>query len=149
MAELDETPEEVTILLVEDNRDHAELIQRSFHEHGLDGRIVHVVDGEAALRYLFQRGEYADRPRPRLILLDLRLPRVDGLEVLHEIKQSPELQRIPAVILTTSDADRDVARAYAEHANSYLVKPVDFAQFDGLMHDLGRYWLAWNRQPEE
>lgn len=148
MAGVAENPEVTTILLVEDNRDHAELIQRSFQEHGLEGRIEHVVDGEAALRYLFRRGEYADRPRPRLILLDLRLPRVDGLEVLHEIKQSPELQRIPAVVLTTSDADRDVARAYAEHANSYLVKPVDFAQFDGLMRDLGRYWLAWNRQPE-
>jgi len=143
-----DSAEPLTILLVEDNRDHAELIQRSFEEHGIEGRIDHVLDGEAALSYLFRRGEYADRPRPQLILLDLRLPRVDGLEVLHEIKQSPELQRIPAVVLTTSDADRDVARAYAEHANSYLVKPVDFSQFDDLMRDLGRYWLAWNRQPE-
>jgi len=147
MSERPEAGDPLTILLVEDNRDHAELIQRSFQEHGLDGSIEHVLDGESALSYLFRRGEFADRPRPRLILLDLRLPRVDGLEVLREIKQSPELQRIPAVVLTTSDADRDVARAYAEHANSYLVKPVDFSQFDGLMRDLGRYWLDWNRQP--
>ena len=148
MGEPAESADPLTILLVEDNRDHAELIQRSLQEHGLVGRIEHVLDGEAALRYLFRRGEFSDRPRPRLILLDLRLPRVDGLEVLHEIKRSPELQQIPAVVLTTSDADRDVSRAYAEHANSYLVKPVDFSQFDGLMRDLGRYWLAWNRQPE-
>jgi CheY-like chemotaxis protein len=147
MGERGETAES-TILLVEDNRDHAELIQRAFEEHGMEGHIEHLLDGEAALRYLFQRGEYAERPRPRLILLDLRLPRVDGFEVLHAIKQSPELQRIPAVILTTSDADRDVAKAYSEHANSYLVKPVDFSEFDALMRDVGRYWLAGNRQLE-
>jgi CheY-like chemotaxis protein len=145
-------PESVTILLVEDNRDHAELILRSMRENNVPGRIEHVSDGEAALRYLFRRGEYEDEaksPRPNLVLLDLRLPRIDGLEVLREIKNAAELQQIPAVILTTSDAERDVARAYAHHANSYLVKPVDFDKFDGLMRDLGGYWLGWNRQPED
>jgi CheY-like chemotaxis protein len=138
------------ILLVEDNVDHTELIMRSFENHLVANKIYHVPDGEAALDYLFRRADYADpekSPRPHVILLDLRLPRIDGLEVLNEIKGTDELNRIPVVVLTTSEAERDVARAYENHANSYLVKPVDFEMFSKLMVDLGFYWLAWNRHP--
>jgi CheY-like chemotaxis protein len=138
----------MTVLLVEDNVDHAELVLRTFDDHHIPIRIHHVTDGEAALDYLLHRGRFAQpeqSPRPHLILLDLRLPRVDGLEVLQEIKSSEDLQEIPTVILTTSEAERDVARAYQHHANSYLVKPVDFAKFTKLMDDLGLYWLGWNR----
>jgi CheY-like chemotaxis protein len=142
--------EPLVILLVEDNPDHAELITRSFEEHRVVNRIFHVADGEAALDYLFQRNAYADpssSPRPHVILLDLRLPKIDGLEVLKEIKASAELRRIPVVALTTSESERDMTGAYNRHVNSYLVKPVDFDKFGKLMDDLGFYWLAWNRKP--
>ncbi len=142
--------EPLVILLVEDNPDHAELIMRSFEEHRVANRVFHVPDGEAALDYLFQRGRYSDpgsSPRPHLILLDLRLPKIDGLKVLEHIKSSEELRRIPVVALTTSESERDMAGAYNRHVNSYLVKPVDFTKFCKLMDDLGFYWLAWNREP--
>lgn len=138
------------ILLVEDNQDHAELVIRNLEESQVANRVIHVEDGEAALDYMFGRGNYADRkpfPRPDLVLLDLRLPRIDGLEVLKEVKAHPELRAIPVVILTTSDAERDLAMAYEHHANSYVTKPVDFSIFNQLLRDLGFYWLAWNRRP--
>lgn len=140
----------LTILLVEDNPDHAELITRSFCEHRVANQLYRVPDGAVALDYLFQRGDYADpeqSPRPHLILLDLRLPKVDGLEVLREIKSDDELRLIPVVVLSTSEAERDVARAYEHRANSYLLKPVDFDKFVELMDELGFYWLGWNRRP--
>lgn len=143
-----ETP--VDILLVEDNASHAELVIRSLGEHRLAKTIHHVADGEAALDYLFRRGPFHDAkkyPRPQLVLLDLRLPKIDGLEVLKEIRQSEDLQRIPVVILSTSYAEPDVGKAYDYHANSYLVKPLDFEQFTQLMNDLGFYWLGWNHYP--
>jgi len=142
--------EPLTILLVEDNPDHAELIKRNFEDFQIANRLLHVEDGEAALDYLHARGRFADLasfPRPHLVLLDLRLPRVDGLEVLREIKCHPELQKLPTIILTTSDAERDLAKAYEYHANSYLTKPVGFPEFSQLLRDLGFYWLAWNRRP--
>lgn len=138
----------VIILLVEDNPDHAELVKRGLKEHRVANKIYHVSDGEEALDYLFRRGAYTDpekSPRPHVVLLDLRLPKIDGLEVLKEIRTCKELDRIPVVILTTSGAEMDVARAYDAHVNSYLVKPVDFEKFSQLMNDLGFYWLAWNR----
>ena len=142
--------EPLTILLVEDNPDHAELIKRNFDDFQIANRFLHVEDGEAALNYLHARGKYADRtafPAPHLVLLDLRLPKIDGLEVLKEIKSHPELQKLPTIILTTSDAERDLAKAYEYHANSYLTKPVGFPEFSQLLRDLGFYWLAWNRRP--
>ena len=142
--------EPLVILLVEDNPDHTELIVRSLQDHRVANRIFHVPDGEAALDYLFRRGEYEDpekSPRPHVVLLDLRLPKVDGQEVLQAIKTTEKLRRIPVVIVTTSEAERDVAQAYDSHANSYLVKPVDFDKFTQLMDDLGFYWLGWNRHP--
>jgi len=142
--------EPTVTLLVEDNRDHAELVMRSLAEHRVVNKVVHLTDGEMALDYLLHRGSYADTtqyPRPCVVLLDLRLPKVDGLEVLKTIKMTSELQGLPVVILTTSESERDMARAYEHHANSYLVKPVDFQKFQELMNDLGFYWLSWNRSP--
>jgi DNA-binding response OmpR family regulator len=100
---------------------------------------------------LFYRGEFSDphsSPRPHVILLDLRLPRVDGIDVLRAIKENESLKTIPVVVLTTSEAEKDVAKAYYNHANSYLVKPVGFQEFKKLMDDLGFYWLGWNTNPE-
>lgn len=148
MAEL--TGEPLHILLVEDNEAHAELIIRGMRDQQVANRIHHVFDGEQALDYLFMRGAYADyqkNPRPNFILLDLRLPRVDGLEVLRIIKTTPSLLRIPVVILTSSDAESDIAKSYDFHANSYVVKPLDFKTFTKLMKDLGFYWLGWNAKP--
>lgn len=142
--------EPVMVLLVEDNPDHAELIIRTLAEHRIANRIRHLSDGQQALEYLFRRGAFASpisSPRPHVILLDLRLPRVDGLQVLDEIKQDEELKIIPVVVLTTSEAEKDIARAYDNHANSYLVKPVGFEEFTQLMDDLGFYWLGWNTNP--
>ncbi len=142
--------EPVTILLVEDNAAHAELVIRSFEDHRMANKICHVSDGEEALDYLFRRGDYADPAkscRPQVILLDLRMPRIDGLEVLKEIKSTRELEKIPTVIFTTSSAEMDVAKAYEYHANSYLVKPVNFEEFNQLIDDIGFYWLAWNHHP--
>ena len=148
MAEL--TGDPLHILLVEDNEAHAELVIRGLRDQQVANRIHHVVDGEKALDYLFHRGAYSDpvqNPRPNLVLLDLRLPRVDGLEVLRIIKTTPDLLRIPVVILTSSDAESDIAKSYDYHANSYVVKPLDFKTFTKLMKDLGFYWLGWNAKP--
>ena len=144
------TGEALTILLVEDNLDHAELVIRNMEDFKVANKIVHLEDGEAALDYLHRRGEYADGtrfPMPHLMLLDLRLPKVDGLQVLKEVKSSETLRALPVVVLTTSDAERDLAMAYEYHANSYLTKPVDFNDFSRLLGDMGFYWLAWNKRP--
>jgi len=136
--------------LVEDNQDHAELILRGLVNHRVANKVHHVVDGEAALDYLNRRGQYGDEtmyPMPHLILLDLRLPKIDGLQVLRELKEQENLRRVPVVVLSTSKAEQDVAKAYDYHANSYLVKPVNFIDFTKLMDDLGFYWLAWNIKP--
>ncbi|MFQ5978908.1 MAG: response regulator [Candidatus Heimdallarchaeota archaeon] len=135
------------IMLVEDNVDHADLVKLSFKKHRVANKIIHVTEGEEALDYLSHRGAFVDseeHPLPSLILLDLRLPKIDGLEVLGEIKKADNLRQIPVVILTSSEAEKDVAKAYEHHANSYLVKPLDFNKFSTLMDDLGFYWLAWN-----
>jgi len=144
--------EPTLVMLVEDNADHAELVMRTFEEHRIANKISHFSDGQTALNYLFRRDGYADpasSPRPHVILLDLRLPRMDGLEVLQIIKGDDELKLIPVVILTTSKAEKDLARAYQNHANSYLVKPVGLEEFRSLMTDLGSYWLRWNTNPSE
>jgi DNA-binding response OmpR family regulator len=142
--------EPLRILLVEDNDDHAEAIERSLMTHQVANTIYRMIDGQQALDFLLRRGEYADpakSPRPHVVLLDLRLPKVDGLEVLKVTKESEQLKRLPVVILTSSQAEKDVAMAYDYHANSYVVKPLDFDKFTNLMKDMGFYWLAWNRNP--
>lgn len=143
--------EPVLVMLIEDNIDHAELVIRTLEEHRIANRVRHFADGQTALDYLFRRGEFSDPEtsrRPHLILLDLRLPHIDGVEVLQAIKNDDELKSIPVVILTTSEAEKDVIRAYMHHANSYLVKPVGFEEFKKLMDDLGFYWLGWNTHPQ-
>ena len=142
--------EPFTILLVEDNPAHAEMVKRSFEDHRVVNRIIHVTDGEMALDYLLRRGKYSDpqsSPRPHVVLLDLRLPKIDGLQVLKEIRSMDQISKTLVVILSTSAAESDVARAYEYHANSYLVKPVDFMKFTEMMDDLGFYWLGWNFFP--
>jgi CheY-like chemotaxis protein len=142
----------LVILLIEDNPDHAELILRNLKDHLEASKVYHLPDGAAALDYLYRCGEYASpekSPHPDVILLDLRLPKIDGLEVLRKVKADEKLHAIPVVILTTSEAENDIAQAYENHANSYLVKPVDFDMFAQLMQDLGFYWLRWNRRPWE
>lgn len=143
--------EPILVMLVEDNADHAELVIRTLEEHQIANKVRHFLDGQSALDYLFQRGEFsnpATHVRPHVILLDLRLPRVDGIDVLKAIKEDDHLKSIPVVVLTTSEAEKDVAKAYYNHANSYLVKPVGFDEFKSLMDDLGFYWLSWNTIPD-
>lgn len=140
--------EPITILLVEDEPAHAEIVRRNFETMTITNTLKHVSDGEAALDYLYRKNRFSDpasSPRPGLILLDLRLPKVDGLQVLKTIKTEHGLQNIPVVILSTSASEADVAMAYANNANSYLIKPVDFKQFGDLLEALGTYWMVWNR----
>lgn len=141
----------VTILLAEDDPAHAEIVRRTMAMVRIANHMEHVEDGQDALDYLFRRNQFSDpvkSPRPGLILLDLRMPRVDGLEVLKKIKIDPDLMQIPVVILTTSATETDMARAYKYHANSYLIKPVDFNKFTAMMEIIGYYWLMWNHTPE-
>ena len=143
--------EPVIILLVEDEPAHAEIVRRNLADFRIANRpvqLMHVADGQEALDYLFRQGEFQDpgrSPRPHLILLDLRLPKVDGLEVLQTVKSDANLANIPVIVLTTSSAGVDIVKAYGNHANSYLVKPVDCAQFRKLMDAIGFYWLVWNQ----
>jgi CheY-like chemotaxis protein len=144
--------EPIVILLVEDEPAHIEIVRRNFEISRLANRLLYVEDGQAALDYLYREGEYNDPekfPMPNLILLDLRLPKVDGLEVLKTIKSDPKLSNIPVVILTTSAAESDKVKSYDYHANSYLVKPVDFSQFVRLMDTFGYYWIVWNQYPHQ
>ena len=139
--------EPVMVLLVEDNDDHAELVMRQMADHRIANNVVRLADGQEALDYLFRKGKFEDpesNPRPHVIFLDLRLPKVDGLEVLKELKESKDLRNIPVVVLTTSEGERDVAKAYLNHTNSYVVKPVDYQKFRDLLDDLGFYWMSWN-----
>ncbi|MDD3801252.1 MAG: response regulator [Desulfuromonas thiophila] len=143
--------EAIVILLAEDEPAHAEIVRRTLEQSRIANRLIHVSDGQQALDYLYRRPPFAEpqqAPRPGLILLDLRMPRVDGLEVLERVKSDPALAGIPVVVLTTSAAETDLLQAYDRHANSYVVKPVDFAKFTALMETLGYYWLIWNRLPQ-
>jgi two-component system response regulator len=137
-----------TILLIEDDEAHAALITRILEGVNPGAEIRLAYDGEEAIEYLFQQGKYADpelSQRPALVLLDLRLPRVDGQEVLKAIKQSEALKAIPVVVLTSSESEYDVDTAYRNHANSYLVKPLGFDEFSVLLQELSTYWLLKNR----
>lgn len=149
-ADFSEIKEPVKILLVEDNPAHAELSMRCFSDHRLPNEVHHVPDGEAALDYLNQRGEYEDpeeAPEVQLVLLDLRLPKLSGLEVLQEIKTSEKLKSLPVIMLSTSNADKDIMTAFSNGANSYVIKPIDFGDFTQLIEDLGLFWMSWNISP--
>ncbi len=132
-----------TVLLVEDDETHAELVMRCFEDLEL-ARVHWVEDGREALDYLFQRGKHSDSVRPDLILLDLRLPKTGGHEVLQRIKGCDDLRCIPVVVLTTSSNKDDVMKAYLYHANSYIVKPIGFDEFYRTVKDVGIYWLKRN-----
>ncbi|MGZ9235871.1 MAG: response regulator [Anaerolineales bacterium] len=141
----------IEILLVEDNPRDAELTIRALKKKHLANKLFHVQDGVAALDFLFARGTFADRnveDSPKVILLDLKLPRVNGLEVLREIKSDDRTCRIPVVIVTSSAEDPDVRTAYQLGANSYVIKPVQFETFIEAMSKLGVYWLMVNRPPK-
>jgi CheY-like chemotaxis protein len=142
--------DDVEILLVEDNPTDAELATLALTERKLANKLVWVKDGAEALDFLFATGAYTDRNienPPKVVLLDLRLPKVDGLEVLQRIKADERTKRIPVVVLTSSKEDRDVLASYNLGVNSYISKPVDFDEFAKVVSDLGLYWLLINCPP--
>jgi two-component system, response regulator len=142
--------DEVEILLVEDNPDDAEIALRALKRNKIANRIIHVRDGREALDFLYAEGDYSRRDssvKPRLVLLDLKLPRINGLEVLKRIKGDPELKMVPVVVLTSSKEERDLVESYQLGANSFLVKPVDFDKFGESMREVGLYWLLLNQLP--
>jgi two-component system, response regulator len=144
------TNNEVEILLVEDSVGDAELTIRALKKKNLANNLVHLENGAEALDYLFAEGKYADRNienRPKLILLDLNMPKVGGIEVLKKVKSDERTQKIPVVILTSSCEDPDVETCYKFGANSYIVKPVEFDKFVKSVDELGFYWLLTNRGP--
>jgi two-component system response regulator len=141
---------EKVILLVEDNADDEELTLRALGKSNIMNRVIVARDGAEALDYLFVRGAHAARdPRemPQVVLLDLKLPKVDGLEVLRQLRADPRTRRLPVVILTSSAEEQDVLRGYDLGANSYIRKPVDFTQFVEAVRQLGLYWLVLNHPP--
>jgi CheY-like chemotaxis protein len=142
---------EVEILLVEDNPNDAELTLRALKKNKIANNIVHVQDGEEALEFLFGLNQYADRNKdikPKLILLDLKLPKVSGIEVLKKIKGTESTKYIPVVVLTSSKEEKDVIETYNLGVNSYIVKPVDFDKFIEAVKDVGMYWLVLNQIPQ-
>ncbi len=135
---------------MEDNPDHAEIAVRVLEGSALVEKIDVVTDGEQALDYLYGRGDFSGKkkpPAPGIILLDIKLPKIDGIEVLHNIKNDDMLKKIPVIILTTSESDRDITDAYTEGANSYIAKPVSYQKFVNKLTDLGFYWKETNTLP--
>jgi two-component system, chemotaxis family, response regulator Rcp1 len=146
---IEERKRPIEILLVEDNPGDVRLTIEAFKDAKVCNNLSVVKDGTEALAFLYQEGEFADAPRPDLILLDLNLPKKDGREVLLEIKADKNLKRIPVVILTTSQAEEDIFRTYNLHANCYITKPVDFAQFIKVIRSIEEFWLTIVKLPRE
>ena len=146
MTQTDE-PEQPCILLVEDNQDHAELIGRALADQYPNVRLARAADGAEALAYLGAGGKATEGQRPDLILLDLRLPKTDGIEVLKIIKAAPETRAIPVVMLTSSTSEKDKVDAYDNYVNSYLLKPWDFSELHAMIRDIIEYWLDRNQCP--
>lgn len=143
-------PNEVEILLVEDNPSDAELAMIAMKKNNIANKLVHVVDGEEALDFIFARGLFSDRSVeniPKVILLDLKLPKIDGLEVLKAVKSDERTKSIPVVVLTSSKQETDIVKSYALGVNSYIVKPVDFDNFVEAVREIGLYWLLLNQLP--
>ena len=140
----------IEVLLVEDSDDDAEMTMNALRQYRLGNRVVRVRDGQEALDYLLLRGSFSGRRNgmPKLVLLDIKMPRVDGLEVLRELRADPSTSRLPVVLLTSSAEERDLHRAYQLHVNSYIVKPVNFEQFVEAIREVGMYWLVFNRLDE-
>ncbi|HWK17738.1 MAG TPA: response regulator [Solirubrobacteraceae bacterium] len=141
-------PELVPILLVEDDPGDVLLIRESFADHKVANDLSIVSDGVQALAFLRRQGEYASARRPGLVLLDLNLPRMNGIEVLAEIKGDPLLTTIPVVVLTTSDAEEDIVRSYKLHANAYITKPVEFERFRHVVHQIDEFFVGVVRLPD-
>jgi len=141
---------QVEILLVEDNADDAEMAVHALRKKNLANKLIHLQDGEEALDFLFGTGKFAGRDvtlRPRLILLDLKMPKVDGMQVLAKVKSNDATKKIPVVILTSSKEDPDLSKCYELGANSYIVKPVEFDSFINAVTELGMYWMLLNHPP--
>ncbi|MGO9335609.1 MAG: response regulator [Acidimicrobiales bacterium] len=144
------TTEPADILLVEDSPEDRELTMRALTKRRLANNIIAVEDGAEALDFLFARGRYADRAnmeRPRLVLLDLKLPKVDGIEVLRQIRGDPRLHTMPVVALTSSSEQRDIVNTYDLGVNSFITKPVEFEDFQRAVEEIGMYWMLLNRPP--
>lgn len=140
----------VEILLVEDNPDDAGLVIRALKKHNLANNLIHLSDGAQALDFIFCKGEFAERQindRPKVIFLDLKMPKVDGLKVLQAIREDKRTESIPVVIMTSSHEERDIVEGYRLGVNSYIVKPVDFDNFSKAVAELGFYWLLLNKVP--
>ncbi len=141
---------QVEILFIEDNHHEAELTIRGLKKHNLANRLKHIDDGAEALDFIFSKGAYASReysPIPKLIILDLKLPKVDGLEILRRLKSDDRTKKIPIVVLTSSQEEKDVIESYRLGVNSYIVKPVNFESFSKAVADLGLYWMILNHSP--
>ncbi len=140
--------DDVEILLIEDNPNDAELTTRALQKHKLTNRLIHISDGEEAEEFLFCKGKYNDRKmevQPKLILLDLKLPKLDGLEILRMIRNNNKTKFIPVVVLTSSNEEKDMVESYKLGVNSYIEKPVEFDKFIDAVSDVGYYWLLLNR----
>jgi two-component system, response regulator len=141
---------QIEILFIEDNHHEAELTIRSLKKHSLSSKLKHISDGPEALDFIFSKGIYADRKdaqNPKLILLDLKLPKVGGLEILRQLKADEQTRIIPVVILTSSKEEKDVIESYRLGVNSYIVKPVNFESLNKAIFELGLYWLQLNHNP--
>jgi len=141
----------IDIILVEDSMEDANLVMRSLKKNNLGNSIIHLKDGSEALDFIFAKGEFAERKvedKPRLMLLDLKMPKVDGLQVLRELKKDVRTKTIPVVIMTSSREDRDLIDSYELGVNSYVVKPVSFENFAQAVAELGMYWLMVNQAPK-
>ena len=141
---------QIEILLVEDDIDDAEMTIHAMRKHNLANKLIHVTDGEEAMDFLLGRGTFTGRDvslTPRLILLDLKMPKMDGMEVLEMVKSNAATKKIPVVILTSSNEDPDVSRCYELGANGYIVKPVEFDSFTVAVSELGMYWMLLNHAP--
>ena len=142
---------EVEVLLVEDNASDAEMTIRALKKNNLANRLLHLKDGAQALDFIFAEGEYADRQikhTPKVILLDLKMPKVNGKEVLQKIKSDARTRKIPVVVLTSSREDPDIKDCYDLGVNGYVVKPVEFDEFHKAISDLGLYWMVVNQPPQ-
>lgn len=142
------TNQEVQVLLVEDNLGDAELAIRALKRNNLVNNLIHLTDGVQALEFIFRTGKYADRDKdqfPKVILLDLKMPKISGMQVLEKVKSDPATKSIPVVILTSSAEDPDIKKCYELGANGYIVKPVDFANFSKALGEIGFYWIVINR----
>lgn len=143
---------DIDILLIEDNHDEAQLVIRTLKKNNLSSHLLHLDDGEEALDFLFCRGKYSariTRRKPFLILLDLKLPKVDGMEILRQMKADESMRPIPVVMLTSSKEEKDILNCYRLGANSYVVKPVSFETLSESVRGLGNYWLNINQRPLE